>query len=1062
MKISTVTKLIASILISLWFAGCGGGGSGGGNSGGTAATPVVSKYTYSTKVYIAQKGSNDVRVINAPTDEELAKIPVGLGPVAVVVDDTVNKAYVANGGEKTISVIDTLTHKVASTITTADKPVDLAIDPANRRLYASLASNMVQVFNLDTQASMASVAVDVGMLRMAIDPIAKRLYVLGTGSIKVLNTMTNSVTATLPGNVGNPYFSIGINPKLKRLYVGGLTNATHIFDTTTNTEIAAPVINSGWTSDIFVNPNNDKVYVGSLIDTKVNVLDASGTLLTSIPTGSVASPERLVVNTRSNYLYAVSSKNELQITRLDGLLPVTSGTVVSAGSYKKNYSITSAPSALAIVKPSAPTPSNMPALPPAGGFGDSWKLLTANFNSVAFGNNLYVAVGDRGVIQTSPDGVNWTQRLSGVEASGGEWNLNKVIYAGGRFVVAGEANRILTSTDGITWTTAYSAGGSNLYGLAWSGTRYLAVGPDSMITSTDGITWTKSNAFAMTPRVTYLFDPVWYNNQFLISGLGMYTDFGSNGTNVSQLMNAQGTSYITNMGGGQSIANKPGTNTFVSVVSGTALQGASWQYTNNGLASPVSLSSVITITQDGGVTKFVPPEMARSDGNEWNMVTYNPVKNLYVAVGGAGGSRSAYIYQASRTYQTPAANGIIATSTDGVTWTPRTSPLPQALFGINHNTNTGEMIAVGEMGAIITSTDGFTWTARSGNTTSLPVSAGKLTAFNDVIWGGPGAGMFVAIGDAGALYTSVNGSNWTKIPVTTTDNFTAVTWGGLPGQQKFVATVQGSPWAYTSADGSTWTPLARPAATNGGMGGGYLSGVVWNGSKFFGTDLYDFYDSADGINWNFVKSHTNFVPSQSGVSGVRLRYDAQTKKFVFLQYWSAPSIAWGYVDYSTTIRTSNDTVTWSDIGVSAVGYRSDALFDYSGDSLLTTGAVSQTNTAITPISGESILTEAGSNGPIAMAFAPTKTAMSSGANHCVYYTPGPGSKYDCGYYGGIYTNRMVNTGNLMLGAGPGGIYTKSGTGLNWIHQPSGASYTSVAWNGSVFVAVGTNNIAVSR
>jgi hypothetical protein len=57
---------------------------------------------------------------------------------------------------------------------------------------------------------------------------------------------------------------------------------------------------------------------------------------------------------------------------------------------------------------------------------------------------------------------------------------------------------------------------------------------------------------------------------------------------------------------------------------------------------------------------------------------------------------------------------------------------------------------------------------------------------------------------------------------------------------------------------------------------------------------------------------------------------------------------------------------------------------------------------------------------------------------------------------------MVNTGSLLVGAGPGGIYTKSGTGINWTRHPSGATYTSVAWNGSVFVAVGTNNIAVSR
>jgi hypothetical protein len=51
----------------------------------------------------------------------------------------------------------------------------------------------------------------------------------------------------------------------------------------------------------------------------------------------------------------------------------------------------------------------------------------------------------------------------------------------------------------------------------------------------------------------------------------------------------------------------------------------------------------------------------------------------------------------------------------------------------------------------------------------------------------------------------------------------------------------------------------------------------------------------------------------------------------------------------------------------------------------------------------------------------------------------------------------------MVGVGPGGIYTKSKNGINWNRMPSpGATFTSVAWNGSVFVAVGSHNIAVSR
>ena len=38
---------------------------------------------------------------------------------------------------------------------------------------------------------------------------------------------------------------------------------------------------------------------------------------------------------------------------------------------------------------------------------------TKILNGVAYGNNIYVVVGDLGTILTSPDGITWTERDSG-------------------------------------------------------------------------------------------------------------------------------------------------------------------------------------------------------------------------------------------------------------------------------------------------------------------------------------------------------------------------------------------------------------------------------------------------------------------------------------------------------------------------------------------------------------------------------------------------------------------------------------------------------------------------
>ena len=39
---------------------------------------------------------------------------------------------------------------------------------------------------------------------------------------------------------------------------------------------------------------------------------------------------------------------------------------------------------------------------------------TKILNGVAYGNNIYVIVGDLGTILTSPDGITWTERDSGI------------------------------------------------------------------------------------------------------------------------------------------------------------------------------------------------------------------------------------------------------------------------------------------------------------------------------------------------------------------------------------------------------------------------------------------------------------------------------------------------------------------------------------------------------------------------------------------------------------------------------------------------------------------------
>src|SRR2546425_1466141 len=69
------------------------------------------------KIYVANKGSHDVSVIDGSKDTLLGQpIPVGPSPIALAVNTVTHKIYVSNSGDSTISVIDGSTMTVTGKI----------------------------------------------------------------------------------------------------------------------------------------------------------------------------------------------------------------------------------------------------------------------------------------------------------------------------------------------------------------------------------------------------------------------------------------------------------------------------------------------------------------------------------------------------------------------------------------------------------------------------------------------------------------------------------------------------------------------------------------------------------------------------------------------------------------------------------------------------------------------------------------------------------------------------------------------------------------------------------
>lgn len=111
--------------------------------------------------------------------------------------------------------------------------------------------------------------------------------------------------------------------------------------------------------------------------------------------------------------------------------------------------------------------------------GESWIRRSSPtiqpIRSVTCSPCLLVAVADNGKILTSPDGVNWTLRSSGVTK-----DLHAVTYSAEKelFVAVGHYGTFitLTSPDGINWSNKPSGIYGRLYGVAYGNSRFVAVG----------------------------------------------------------------------------------------------------------------------------------------------------------------------------------------------------------------------------------------------------------------------------------------------------------------------------------------------------------------------------------------------------------------------------------------------------------------------------------------------------------------------------------------------------------------------------------------------------------
>jgi hypothetical protein len=280
---------------------------------------------------------------------------------------------------------------------------------------------------------------------------------------------------------------------------------------------------------------------------------------------------------------------------------------------------------------------------------DNWHLRNPllpqvnSFNGVTYGNGIFVAVGEYGIILTSPNGMNWTERNLGITL-----HLNGVTYEKDIFVAIGNKGTILTSPDGMNWTERSSGTTSHLNGITHGNGIFVAVG-DRILTSPDGIGWTERRV----EKIGVIYP--WFYLSRVAYGNGIFVAVGDR------------------------ILTSP--------------DGVNWTERSTGTDFHASLFGVaygngtfVTVGEDCGAFRRV---FTSPDGVNWT--ERNTGTDPYFYLIGVTYGKGIFVAVGDR----------ILTSPDGVNWTERNSGDTAVLHEVTYGSNT--FVAVGSSNTILQS-----------------------------------------------------------------------------------------------------------------------------------------------------------------------------------------------------------------------------------------------------------------------------------------------------------------------------------------------------------------------
>lgn len=393
-----------------------------------------------------------------------------------------------------------------------------------------------------------------------------------------------------------------------------------------------------------------------------------------------------------------------------------------------------------------------------------------SMNSVAYLNDMFVVVGDG--ILSSPNTYVWTESytfnknrliniltgVTGIDVAGFTGFIavgrgQHYEYPVGGITTAVDNNLLLTSADGLSWSPqAVPLTTFGLNAVADNGTTIVVVGDNSVrYHSTNGSNWISASVsepvgvFSTVDTLNLLFindtSTLSVNGAIEFIGMGFgnvmsgttyYVRSIPTRTSTTVTDTQVTTNHITCTSTAGLQVNHP--ITFTGTTFGNIVEGQTYYITAVVSLTKFTVSirpgdvDLVLTTDTGSCTVQINPVITVSEslvsgvaGPEFALTSSQVASNsIGCTVVPRYNNITDLIYDGTAFVAVGYA-GLIETSTDGVTWTPRVSGTTENLNGIIYNDFAVEYVAVGNNNTILRSADLITWVASSVLTTDAPV-----------------------------------------------------------------------------------------------------------------------------------------------------------------------------------------------------------------------------------------------------------------------------------------------------------------------------------------------------